>query len=213
MIVESAMVFPLGRPARLAVLASGRGSNLRALAAAFPPGDPLGSVVLVLSNRRDAPVLALARDLGIEARFIPFGADRARFEREATAQLTAAGIDLVLLAGFMRVLSPAFTARYAGRLVNIHPSLLPRFPGLHAQRQALEAGARESGCTVHFVDAGVDTGPVILQRRVPVLPDDTEERLAARILAQEHRAYPEAVRRVLLGEARFEAPQNQEATP
>ncbi|ADI15704.1 phosphoribosylglycinamide formyltransferase [Truepera radiovictrix] len=207
------MVFPLGRPARLAVLASGRGSNLRALAAAFPPGDPLGSVVLVLSNRRDAPVLALARDLGIEARFIPFGADRARFEREATAQLTAAGIDLVLLAGFMRVLSPAFTARYAGRLVNIHPSLLPRFPGLHAQRQALEAGARESGCTVHFVDAGVDTGPVILQRRVPVLPDDTEERLAARILAQEHRAYPEAVRRVLLGEARFEAPQNQEATP
>lgn len=167
----------------------------------------------MLSNRRDAPVLALARDLGIEARFIPFGADRARFEREATAQLTAAGIDLVLLAGFMRVLSPAFTARYAGRLVNIHPSLLPRFPGLHAQRQALEAGARESGCTVHFVDAGVDTGPVILQRRVPVLPDDTEERLAARILAQEHRAYPEAVRRVLLGEARFEAPQNQEATP
>jgi phosphoribosylglycinamide formyltransferase-1 len=207
------MVFPLDRPARLAVLASGRGSNLRALAAAFPPGDPLGSVVLVLSNKRDAGALDLAAALGLTAHFIPFGADRARFEREATAHLTAAGIDLVLLAGFMRVLSPAFTARYAGRLLNIHPSLLPHFPGLHAQRQALEAGVRESGCTVHFVDAGVDTGPIILQRRVPVLPGDTEERLAARILAQEHRAYPEAVRRVLLGEVRFEAAQNQEAHP
>lgn len=196
------MTFPLDRPARLAVLASGRGSNLRALHTAFPPGDPLGSVVLVLSNKRGAGALALAEALGLEARAVPFGPDRAGFEREVTARLTAASVDLVLLAGFMRVLSPEFTARYAGRLLNIHPSLLPSFPGLHAQRQALQAGVKESGCTVHFVDAGVDTGPTVLQRRVPVLPVDTEESLAARILAEEHRAYPEAVRRVLLGQVR-----------
>jgi phosphoribosylglycinamide formyltransferase-1 len=108
-------------------------------------------------------------------------------------------IDLILLAGFMRLLSAGFVQAWQGRILNIHPSLLPQFPGLHAQRQALQAGVSESGCTVHFVDAGMDTGPIILQRRVPVLPDDTEETLAARILEQEHLAYPEAVRRVLQG--------------
>lgn len=195
------MTFPLDRPARLAVLASGRGSNLRALAAAFPPEGALAAVVLVLSNKRNAGALALAESHGIPARFAPFGDDRGRFEREADALLRAFRVDLVCLAGFMRVLSPAFTARYAGRILNVHPSLLPLFPGLHAQRQALAAGALESGCTVHFVDAGVDTGATVVQRRVPVLPDDTEGALAARILEEEHRAYPEAVRRVLAGRA------------
>ncbi len=191
------MTFPLERPARLAVFASGRGSNLRALAAAFPPGDPLASVVLVLSNRRAAGALSLAEAYGVPARAVPFGGDRDRFEREADALLKTFGVDLVCLAGFMRVLSPAFTARYAGRILNIHPSLLPLFPGLYAPRQALFAGVRESGCTVHFVDAGVDTGKTVVQRRVQFLPGDTEEGLIERILQEEHQAYPEAVRRVL----------------
>jgi phosphoribosylglycinamide formyltransferase-1 len=196
------MTFPLERPARLAVFASGRGSNLRSLAAAFPPGDPLASVVLVLSNKPTAGALALAEAHGIPARAVPFGRDRDRFEGEADVLLEAFAVDLICLAGFMRVLSPAFTARYAGRILNVHPSLLPAFPGLHAQRQALAAGVSESGCTVHFVDAGVDTGAAIVQRRVPVLPEDTEDTLAERILREEHRAYPEAVRRVLKGQAR-----------
>jgi len=194
------MTFPLDRPARLAVFASGRGSNLRSLVAAFPPDDALASVVLVLSNKPAAGALALAEAHAIPARFVPFGDDRDRFEREASRLLAAFGVDLICLAGFMRVLSPAFTARYAGRILNVHPSLLPLFPGLHAQRQALAAGALESGCTVHFVDAGVDTGATIVQRHVPVLPDDTEETLTARILKEEHRAYPDAVRRVLTGQ-------------
>lgn len=193
------MTFPLGRPARLAVFASGRGSNLRALLTAFPPGDPLASVVLCVSNRRAAGALALAEAHGVPARFVPFGSDRDRFEREAAALLAAFAVDLVCLAGFMRLLSPEFTGRFAGRILNVHPSLLPHFPGLHAQRQALGAGVRETGCTVHFVDAGVDTGEAVVQRRVPVVPGDTEEALAARILEEEHRAYPEAVRLVLSG--------------
>lgn len=195
------MTFPLYRPARLAVFASGRGSNLRSLAAAFPPDDALASVVLVVSNKPAAGALALAESHGIPARFVPFGDDRDSFEHEADALLGAFEVDLICLAGFMRVLSPTFTARYAGRILNVHPSLLPLFPGLHAQQQALAAGVNESGCTVHFVDAGVDTGATIVQRRVPVLPDDTEETLSARILEEEHRAYPDAVRRVLTGQA------------
>ena len=195
------MTFPLERPARLAVFASGRGSNLRSLIEAFPPGDPLASVALVVSNKRSAGALSLAETYQIPAYALPFGSDRERFERAADALLQKLEIDLICLAGFMRVLSPEFTARYAGRLLNIHPSLLPAFPGLHAQRQALAAGVSESGCTVHFVDAGVDTGAPIVQRRVPVLPGDTEETLAARILAQEHQAYPEAVWLVLSGQA------------
>lgn len=193
------MTFPLPRPARITVFASGRGSNFAALLSAFPPGDPLASVVLCVSNKRSAGALALAEQHGVAARFVPFGGDRSGFEREATRLLDAFAADLVCLAGFMRVLSPEFTGRYAGRILNVHPSLLPAFPGLHAQRQALEAGVRESGCTVHFVDAGVDTGKTIVQRRVPVLPDDTEAALTARILAEEHRSYPEAVRLVLSG--------------
>ncbi len=193
--------FPLGRPARIAVLASGRGSNLQALIRAFGPDDPLGRVVLVISNRAAAPALDRAREAGITARHVPYR-DASAFEEDAGRALEAAGVDLVCLAGFMRILSPGFVRRYRGRLLNVHPSLLPAFRGLHAQRQALEAGVRESGCTVHFVDEGVDTGGVIVQRRVPVLAGDDEETLAARIRVEEHRAFPDAVRRVLTGRAR-----------
>lgn len=205
--------FPLPRTARLAVLASGRGSNLASLLDAFPAwaapsagdaaGQPLGRVVLMVGNVPGAPALARARAAGVQARTIPWTreeGDRVTFERELQASLNDHGVDLICLAGFMRILSPAFTRRWAGRIVNVHPSLLPAFRGLHAQRQALQAGATTSGCTIHLVDAGVDTGRIVLQRRVPVLPGDDEATLAARILEQEHLAYPEAVRRLLRGE-------------
>lgn len=200
--------FPLGRTAHIAVLASGRGSNLEALLRAFPPDPPdtraLGAVCLVLSNRAAAPALAKARAAGVEARHVPYR-DRDAFESEALAALEEAEVDLVCLAGFMRVLSPRFVRRFRGRLLNVHPSLLPAHRGLHAQRQALEAGDRESGCTVHFVDQGVDTGRIIVQRSVPVLDGDSEASLAERIREQEHVAFPEAVRRVLVGEVAADA--------
>ncbi len=196
------MPFPLDRPARIGVLVSGRGTNLEALMRAYPPGgsdrDALGEVCLVISNRAGVRALAKAQAAGVAALHLAFD-DRARFEEGALAALTAAGVDLVCLAGFMRILSPDFVRRYRGRLLNIHPSLLPAHRGLHAQRQALEAGVHESGCTVHFVDEGVDSGAIIVQRRVPVLPDDTEESLTVRIRAEEHLAFPEAVRLVLTG--------------
>lgn len=210
--------FPLGRPARIAVMASGRGSNLEALLESFPHDNPLGHIALVISDKREAPALEKAVQAGVEARYLPWptgvqalpvpvgdgprgsgNTGRAQFEQAANQLLLNRGIDLILLAGFMRLLSADFVQAWQGRILNIHPSLLPQFPGLRAQRRALQAGVSESGCTVHFVDAGMDTGPVVLQRRVPVLPDDTEETLAARILKQEHQAYPEAVRRVLMG--------------
>jgi phosphoribosylglycinamide formyltransferase 1 len=183
-------------PAHLAVFASGRGSNLAALLEAFPPHSPEARVALVVSDKKGAPALDIAAAAGARALHVPF-ASRDAFEERARALLAEHRIDLLCLAGFMRILSPAFVAAYEGRILNVHPSLLPAFPGLRAQRQALRAGALESGCTVHFVDACVDSGPIVLQRAVPVLPDDTEASLAARILAEEHVAYPEAVRRVL----------------
>ncbi len=193
--------FPLGRPARIAVFASGRGSNLEALLEAFPPENPWGYIVLVVSDKADAGALEKAVRAGVEAVHIPWPkGGRQQFEQAALQLLAERHVDLVLLAGFMRLLSPAFVEPWMGRILNIHPSLLPNFPGLHAQKQALEARVQESGCTVHFVDTGMDTGPIILQRRVPVFPDDTEETLSARILAEEHQAYPEAVRRVLMGQ-------------
>ncbi len=204
------MPFPLNRPARLAVFASGRGSNLRALRAAFPPGHPLASVHLVISNHAEAGALTYAREKGVLAHFIPFGKNREGFERAAAQLLDTEAVDLVCLAGFMRVLSPDFVERYAGRILNIHPSLLPRFPGLHPQQRALDAGVSESGCTVHFVDAGVDTGPSVVQRRVPVYPEDDVDTLSARILRAEHAAYPKAVRLVLEGEVVMDAPQREE---
>jgi phosphoribosylglycinamide formyltransferase 1 len=195
--------FPLGRTARLAVFASGRGSNLAALLEAFPPAAAAGgdaAVALVVSDRAAAGALDLARRAGVPALHVPFRPDRAAFERSALDALEAARVDLVLLAGFMRILSPAFVDRWPGRLLNVHPSLLPDFPGLHAARQALDAGATRTGCTVHFVDAGVDTGPVVARHEVPILPGDDEAGLQARIQAAEHRLYPAAVRHVLRGE-------------
>lgn len=205
------MTFPLDRPARLAVFASGRGSNLDALLRAFPPDSELASVALVVSNVASALALEKARSAGVATLAHPFparahdpaGAGRAQFEAAASEVLAAHRTDLIALAGFMRILSPAFNARWRGRLLNIHPSLLPAFPGLHPQRQALRAGAEVSGCTVHFVDAGVDTGPTILQRQVRVLSGDTEASLGARILQEEHSAYPEALRLVLTGRAQL----------
>lgn len=191
--------FPLGRPAKIAVMASGRGSNLQSLLDSFGPDHELGRVVLVVSDKPQAQALQRARSAGVEAEFVPWK-DRASFEARVMTLLQECDIDLLCLAGFMRLLSPGFVERFEGRLLNIHPSLLPRFRGLHAHRQALEAGVSESGCTVHFVDAGIDTGRIVLQRRVPVRPGDDEERLAERILEQEHVAYPQAVRLVLAGE-------------
>lgn len=183
------------------MLASGRGSNLQALLDRVP--SDLARVVLVVSNRPEAEALERARYAGVRAEHVPFPRDgRAGFEARLERLLADERVDLVCLAGFMRILSPELVRSWAGRVLNVHPSLLPAFPGLHAQRQALATGVRESGCTVHFVDAGVDTGAAIVQRRVPVLPDDTEEALAERILQEEHQAYPEAVRLVLAGQAR-----------
>ncbi len=194
------MTFPLGRPARLAVLASGRGSNMEALAAAFPPGDPVAEVVLVLSDRGNAAALETARGAGIVAQHVPWH-DRGSFEAAAQDALAAARVDLVCLAGFMRLLSAHFVTTWAGRILNIHPSLLPKHRGLNPHRQALAEGAAQTGCSVHFVDAGMDTGTVVAQRSVPVLPGDTEETLAARVLPVEHALYPQAVRMVLSGAA------------
>jgi phosphoribosylglycinamide formyltransferase 1 len=194
--------FPLERQARIAVFASGRGSNLASLLAAYPPSceEPLASVRLIVSDRATAPALERGRAAGVSAEHVAFGRDRARFEGAADELLRLHAIDLVCLAGFMRVLSAGFVARWQGRMINVHPSLLPAFRGLHAPRQAIEAGVRESGCTVHFVDAGIDTGRTIVQRRVRVEPGDDEHSLAARILVEEHVAFPEAVRLVLRGE-------------
>jgi phosphoribosylglycinamide formyltransferase-1 len=190
---------------RVGVLASGRGSNLQALLDASARPDYPAQVVLVISDRERAAALDRARAAGVEALFVnpkDFG-DRESFDLALVRELTARRVSLVCNAGYMRILSPAYCRAFAGRAMNIHPSLLPAFPGLHAQRQALEHGAKVAGATVHFVDDGpVDTGPIILQASVPVLPNDTEESLAARILVEEHRLYPEAVR--LFAEGRLE---------
>ena len=187
------------RKRRLAVLLSGRGSNFEAICDAIADGRIRdAAIVAVVSDVADAPGLNRAVERGLNAFPIPReGLSRREHEDKVLRILEAFETDLVLLAGYMRLLSPRFIERYRGRILNIHPALLPKFPGLDVQRRALEAGELESGCTVHFVDEGTDTGPVILQRRVPILPGDTVETLSARILEEEHRAYPEAVARVL----------------
>jgi len=184
---------------RLAVLLSGRGSNFVAICDAIADGRiPDATIVAVISDVADAPGLNRAVERGLNAFPIPRdGLTRSEQEEKVLKILDAFRTDLVLLAGYMRVLSPQFVERYRGRILNIHPALLPKYPGLHVQRRALEAGEREAGCTVHFVDEGTDTGPIVLQRKVPILPGDTEETLSARILEEEHKAYPEAVARVL----------------
>jgi phosphoribosylglycinamide formyltransferase-1 len=188
---------------RLAVLLSGRGSNFESIADAVATGAiPDAEIVAVISDVPGAAGLERARERGLPAHAV----DRRRFasrrEHEAAILriLETARPDVICLAGYMRVLSPEFVARFPRRILNIHPALLPKFPGLHAQRRALEAGETVSGCTVHFVDEGTDTGPTILQRTVAVVAGDTEESLSERILIEEHAAYPEAIRRVLSGE-------------
>jgi phosphoribosylglycinamide formyltransferase-1 len=186
---------------RIGILLSGRGSNFLAIANAIRL-EVLRNVeiAVVLSNKDGAPGLALAREMGLTAIAIPSaGKQRAQHDAEMIAALNAHSVDLVCLAGYMRIISPKFVAAFPNRILNVHPSLLPAFPGLDAQRQALEFGAKIAGCTVHFVDEAVDHGVILLQRAVPVLDDDTEETLAARILAEEHKAYPEAIAQVLGG--------------
>ena len=189
---------------RVGVLASGRGSNFRALAEAAAAGSIPAAVVVLVTDRPAVPALEVAREHRIEAVVVDprQHPSREAHEKAVIAVLEERQVGLVCLAGYMRLLSAGFVSHFAGRLLNVHPSLLPTFPGLRPQRQALEHGAKVSGATVHFVDEGVDTGPIVLQRAVPVLPDDTEESLAERILVEEHRIYPEAVR--LFAEGRLE---------
>jgi len=180
----------------LGVLASGRGSNLQAILDACARPDFPAAVALVISDRERAPALDRARAAGVEALWLnpkDFG-DREAYDGALVRELQARGVGLVCQAGWMRILSPVYIRAFRGRAINIHPSLLPAFPGLHAQRQALEHGVKVAGATVHFTDEGVDTGPIIVQAAVPVEPGDTEDTLAARILALEHRIYPEAIR-------------------
>ncbi len=187
------------RAARLGVLLSGRGSNFLALQAAMARGELPATMALVVSNVEAAPGLARARDLGLATACVPVRehAERAAQEEAILAALAAHGVEWVCLAGFKRLLSPHFLRAFPRRVLNVHPSLLPAFPGLHAQRQALAHGVKVSGCTVHFVDEGLDSGPIVVQRAVPVRDEDDEAALAARILDQEHLAYPEALRRLL----------------
>jgi len=184
---------------RIGVLVSGRGSNFEALADSITAGRiPNAQIAIVISNREDAPALEKARVRGIEARAIPSrGLEREAFDKLVAAALREKNVDLVCLAGYLRLLSPYFVNTFRGRILNIHPSLLPAFPGLESARQALEHGAKFSGCTVHFVDENLDAGPIILQAVVPIEDNDTPETLSARILREEHRIYTEAVRLVL----------------
>jgi phosphoribosylglycinamide formyltransferase-1 len=191
---------------RIGILLSGRGSNFEALAeAAAAGGIPNAEIAIVISNREGAPGIEKARARGIEARVIPSkGLQREEHDRQVVAVLKEKQVELVCLAGYMRILSPYFVAEFRNRILNIHPALLPAFPGLEAQRQAVEHGVKWSGCTVHIVDENLDAGPIVVQAAVPVRDDDTPETLAARILVEEHRLYAEAVRIVLEGRYRIE---------
>lgn len=196
----------LSRPEllRLGVLASGRGSNLQAIIDAIEAGRLRAHLAVVISDRADAQALERARRHGSPALFVnpKEHPSREAFDKAVMALLETYRVELVCLAGFMRLLSHAFVGTWRGRIMNIHPALLPAFPGLHAQRKALEHGVKVAGCTVHFVDEGVDTGPIIIQAAVPVREDDTEETLSARILVEEHRIYPAAIQ--LFADGRLE---------
>lgn len=197
---------PDASPSGIGILISGRGSNMLAIAEACRDGSIAAGVRLVLSNTPAAAGLERAAALGIETMVLHHKQSRSREEHDGkvAAALKARGVSLVCLAGYMRLLSPAFIRAFPSSIMNIHPSLLPAFPGLHAQRQALEAGVRFSGATVHFVDEGLDSGPIILQAAVPVLQHDSEDSLSERILEQEHRLYPEAVRLFFEGRLHIE---------
>ena len=185
---------------KLGVLLSGRGSNFLAIADTIARGALDAEISVVISNKAYAPGITAAHARGLHAHVIqPKGLTREQHDAEIMRTLTHHEVELVVLAGYMRLLTPGFIRAFGNRIVNIHPSLLPAFPGLHAQRQALEYGVKVSGCTVHFVGEGLDDGPIILQKTVPVLDGDTEETLSARILQQEHIAYSEALRWIAAG--------------
>ncbi|MDI3522235.1 MAG: phosphoribosylglycinamide formyltransferase 1 [Bacillota bacterium] len=192
--------------ANLAVLASGRGTNLQTIIEAWQAGRLPVDIVGVVSDNPDAQALERARAHGLRAAVLPAALypDRRAYGAALVELLKSWGTDMVALAGFMRLVDPVVVRAFPNRILNIHPALLPAFPGLHAQRQALQYGVRVSGCTVHLVDEGMDTGPIVLQAAVPVLPDDTEETLAARILKEEHRLYPEAIRLLATGRLKVE---------
>jgi len=189
------------REEKLGILCSGRGSNLASIIAAIEDGSIRAEIAVVIADKEDVYALERAREKGIPAIAVVRRdyAERDAFERALLEQLYAHGVTLVVLAGFMRILSPLFVHAYTGRILNIHPALLPSFPGAHAHRDALAYGVKVSGCTVHFVDEGTDSGPIILQASVPVLEGDTEETLAARVLEQEHRIFPEAIKLYIEG--------------
>jgi phosphoribosylglycinamide formyltransferase-1 len=190
---------------RLGILLSGRGSNFEAIAFNVTSGRLDARIAVVISNRPDARGLEKARERGIPAVCIPSkGVPREEYDRQLVAELKAREVELVCLAGYMRLLSPVFVREFPMRVLNIHPSLLPSFPGLDAQQQALQHGVKVSGCTVHFVDEDLDAGPIILQAAVPVVDNDTAETLAARILREEHRIYSEAIALVASGNFRVE---------
>lgn len=193
---------------RVGILVSGRGSNMEAIIRNAKEGKIDAEVVIVLSDNPDAPAIEKAKKLGIEARYVYPGPKKTYMtpdrEEEYVKILKDKGVELVCLAGFMRVLKKTFLQAFPGRIMNIHPSLLPAFPGLDAQKQAWEYGVKISGCTVHFVDEGIDTGPIILQRCVPVLEDDTPETLADRILKEEHKIYSEAIQLFAEGRLKIE---------
>lgn len=190
---------------RLGILLSGRGSNFLAIADAVAAGRLDAEIAVVISNRPEAPGIAAAAALGLNARVIPSsGLDREIYDRQLVAELEANRVDLVCLAGYMRLLSGYFIRSFPMRILNIHPSLLPAFTGLDAQHQALAHGVKYSGCTVHFVDEGIDSGPIVKQAAVPVEDGDTAESLAARILVEEHRIYTEAIALVISGRYRIE---------
>ncbi len=183
---------------KIAVIASGRGSNFKALAAASQDEAYPAEIALLITDNPEAGALGYARDNGIESAVIDCGPRRGSMSLESSEEMhrlcVEHGVGLVCLAGFMRIVKGRLLEEFSGRMLNIHPALLPSFKGLHGQKQALDYGVKYSGCTVHFVDAGIDTGPIIIQKVVPILADDTEDSLSERILAEEHAAYPEAVR-------------------
>jgi len=190
---------------RLGILLSGRGSNFEAIAGNVAAGKIDASIAVVISNRPEAKGLETARARGLNAVCIPSkGLEREAYDRLVVAELQKNEVDLVCLAGFMRLLSAYFVRQFPLRVLNIHPALLPSFPGLDSQHQALEHGVKISGCTVHFVDENLDSGPIVVQAAVPVLDDDTADTLSARILKEEHRIYSEAIRIVLSGNFRIE---------
>lgn len=193
---SSSRAVSLMREEKLGIICSGRGSNLASIIEAIERGEIPAEIAVVIADKRDAYALERARTKGIPAVAVVYRdyAERADFERAMLDELHAHDVTLVVLAGFMRILSPVFVHAYTGRILNIHPALLPSFPGAHAHRDALAYGVKVSGCTVHFVDEGMDSGPIILQASVPVMEDDTEETLAARVLEQEHRIFPEAIK-------------------